>query len=98
MNTELASCLIINAPEWYERPEFLRLLNRPTGERQTATWHNGGQPDEFSDIFLVYDNGEGSDIFQEEGLEDIWDLICDLAQRHGMQYGVVWIKNIGEEA
>ena len=99
MKVASAQCLIINAPEWFKDPVFVAYLNRLANSqcsRRIATWHKGGKPGDFSDIFVVYDNHEGSDFFEEDGLEYVWGTICAEADKVGMTYGVVWIKNIGE--
>lgn len=92
-----AKCLRLYAPEWYRRPEFLAVLERPAGTWPTATWHKPGTPpDEYSDVFLTFDNQEGSDVFEDPGCQDIWQAICDAAAQIGMTYGVVWISNLAD--
>lgn len=89
--TDRGSFLRINAPEWYERKDFLEFLT----EDRMATWHLPGHaPDECSDIFMTYDNGEGSDM--SDMPEDCWDEIRRIAEAEGFTYGLIWITNFQE--
>lgn len=106
--------LRINAPDWFQLPQFRAYLDRATHPQQRqrlATFHrHGDAPNEYSDIFLVFDAhlagidadghevwaGEGSDIFCAEGLEDIWKAIVRAAQAEQIEQGIVWISNLLE--
>jgi hypothetical protein len=90
----LVQCLRLNAPEWFERPEFLAILN----SESAATWHVRGEPpNEMSDLFLTFDDYEGSDIFGVPSCEDIWIQIVAAAEAMGMTDGVVWISNVSND-
>lgn len=99
MDSELRGCLRIDAPEWYLREDFRDFLNGNREGQQNkspAMWHQrGAEPDEMSDVFVTFDNGEGSDA---EGCipDDIWEAICAIAKKHGFEEGIVWIANVGE--
>ena len=88
--TERGRFLRINAPEWYERKDFLEFLT----ENRPATWHVPGPPNECSDIFVTYDHGEGSD--ESVIPEDCWDEIRRIAEAEGFTYGLIWITNFQE--
>lgn len=95
MQTSLESCLAINAPEWYLRQDFQDFLEgrRPGQLGPPATWHRPGTaPDEFSDVFVTFDGGEGSDA--DALPADIWMAIRAAADHYRMTYGVVWIRNL----
>lgn len=68
--------LILNAPELFERPDFLAWLNDP--ENRVATWHKKGEePGEYSDVFVLVDSDyEGP---ESDMPEDVWKAICDAA-------------------
>jgi hypothetical protein len=92
MKAERTHCLRINAPEWYARPDFMAWLN---GERR-ATWHERGEgPTEYSDVFITFDAGEGSD-YDTLMPEDIWQQIARAATELGVRDCIVWISNVGE--
>jgi hypothetical protein len=67
MKVEKIPALDINCPELFKDPEFADWLNRGYGGNDRtkspciATWHRGGAPHEFSDVFTTYDHGDGSD-------------------------------------
>jgi hypothetical protein len=90
---EQATVLKINAPHWFRRNDFRAVVESP----QTATWWNGDPIDEWSDIFVTYDNGEGSNYGGLHGCipDDIWDEICRVWKNVcGDTYGLVWITNL----
>lgn len=70
--------LVVNAPELFERADFLAWLDNP--ENRIATWHEKGlPPDEWSDVFVLIDSGrEGP---ESEMPADIWKALCDLVYR-----------------
>lgn len=90
---EQLAALQINAAEWYERADFLAVLNGG----QMATWHTPGEPPgDYSDMFMTFDSGEGSNSSMGTaaigGLpEDIWAEITRLCNAHGLTYGIVRI-------
>jgi hypothetical protein len=54
-------CIVINAPEWFKDPGFIKMINYngeepgKFGTRRAATWHIAGQePDEYSDVFMTW--------------------------------------------
>jgi hypothetical protein len=70
--------LVVNAPDIFERADFMVWLNDQSSA--TATWHRRGkEPTEYSDVFVLIDStyeGDSSDM-----PEDIWKSLCDLAYR-----------------
>jgi hypothetical protein len=88
----LLGCVRINVPQWYEREDWNNFINRVNGSRP-ATWHEpGSNPTEFSDVFVVYDGGEGSDADDIPG--DIWAEIGSIVKEYGLPYAVVRITNV----
>ena len=80
----------IVAPQWYEREDFRQFIDDPTS--RLATWHPKGKPpSEFSDVFVTYDDGEGSD---SDMPAEIWEEICSICRQLHVKYGLVWIKNL----
>jgi len=88
--------LRINAPAWFENPDFFRWLTH----KGTATWHQGEEPNEFSDVFFTFCQGEGSDypsIPDRPGIpEEIWRYLEILvAEKYGWNEEVlVWVSNL----
>ena len=83
-------CLRINAPEWYQREDFRAWLNGAG----RATWHTRGElPSEYSDVFITFDHGEGSD-YDVLMPEDIWQEISAAAAANRLEDGLVWISNV----
>ncbi|HDR9103405.1 TPA: hypothetical protein QDB04_000125 [Burkholderia vietnamiensis] len=71
--------LVVNAPEVFANPEFQAWLN---DGQPKMTWHNGGIPNEWSDVIVLVDpslNGEGAD---SEMPEAIWNQIVELCRQH----------------
>jgi hypothetical protein len=93
MSVAKVDCLRIEKEEWFDRTDFWGFLRQAFERNALATWWRPSKPfeDEMNDVFVTYDHGEGSD--QIYLPEDIWEEICDLCRRHGMEYGLVWIVN-----
>lgn len=88
------SCWRFNVPHWFCREDFKRWLN---SEHHPATWHRGGEPGDYSDIFMTYDHGEGSDALAADGCcipEDCWNEICEVMKREGATFGLIWLTNL----
>ena len=91
---EAVQSLNISAPAWFARADFVEWLNGK-GEFQKgppATWHQGGEPGEYSDVFTTYDHGDGPD--SEDLPADIWETISKMAEDNGMEYGLIRISPI----
>ncbi|MBU9199897.1 hypothetical protein KTD31_00590 [Burkholderia multivorans] len=70
--------LVVNAPEVFANPEFREWLNNG---KPKMTWHQGGIPNEWSDVVVLVDpslNGEGAD---SDMPEDIWNQIVALCRQ-----------------
>ena len=90
---EYYHALKINAPEWFDREDFMAWLNAP--ERHTATWHcKGEEPNEYSDIFTWYENEyTGSD---DDMPKEVWADLTRICKERGFQQGIIWITNLQE--
>jgi hypothetical protein len=69
---QICPALVINAPAFFEDPEFCAWINQPDTK---FTWHRNGVPTEWSDVIVLVDpslNGEGSDADMPE---HIWEQI-----------------------
>lgn len=80
-----ADCLVIRAPDWFKREDFLKWRSH----KDVVKWDWVG---EGRDTFLVYDGGDLSD----DGFlpEDIAAKIHAEAERIGMEYGTIWLKAV----
>lgn len=87
----LITGIAINRPEWFADPAFVAWLNDPVQIKMT--WHQGGEPTEWSDVMVFVDPsmhegklaGEGSN---SDMPEHIWDAIvaeCDAAGLGGQR-------------
>jgi hypothetical protein len=86
-------CVRINAPEWFGRADWQAFLDNQQEFSRLATWHERGKsPNEFSDVFVTYDGGEGSDA--EEIPADIWLSIRERMESLGIDFAVLWITNL----
>jgi hypothetical protein len=86
-------CLKVNMPELFADSDFMDWLN--SGKSRVATWHEiGACPDDYSDVFMTYDHGEGSDA--EEMPRHCWEAIVGAVSAAGLENGylVVWITNL----
>jgi len=89
-------CMQINAPQWYRRADFMQYLQTALKKSRpglgAATWHRGDRPNEFSDLFLWFSDGDGSDF----GLmpEDIWTEISRICTETQFNDGILWITNL----
>jgi hypothetical protein len=96
MDASTTKALVLNAPEFFRDAEFIKWLNN-TGPK--FTWHQGGQPTEWSDTIVLVDpglNGEGSD---SDMPEHIWDAILNCCRQNfppntSGSHIMVWIKNL----
>lgn len=90
-------CIEINCQELYAREDFGAWLNT-YASKGLATWHTSGEPGEYSDIFMTYEHGEGSDgPNNQNGMpEECWDIIDELCRKHGVGHAVLWLKNLDE--
>jgi len=94
-------CLKINVPDLFEDEDFREWLNglrdHPEHATKIATWHKGGIPTEYSDIFMTYDQGEGSDFGYDDqyGLpqraQERLTVACKVAN---FKSGLLWLTNL----
>lgn len=76
--------LLINAPDIFRDDAFRRWLVDPA---RKFTWHQGGEPDEWSDVIVLVDpslNGEGSDCDMPAHL---WNRIIATCRHHLVPVG-----------
>ncbi len=86
--------LRIGAARWFQREDFMEFVNKyanATEGPRLATWHTGGEANDFSDIFLTYDDGEGDSADMVP--EDIWEEICQICEFNHVNYALLWIVN-----
>lgn len=94
LNATPSNALVLNAAPFYQDEAFVTWLNH---DNRKATWHPGGTPTEWSDVFVLVDpslNGEGSD---SDMPEPIWDQIVNACWDHfhpgNGWHIVVWLRN-----
>lgn len=79
MKVNATNALTINAPEVFEDAEFQAWLNN--SERK-FTWHQGGTPDEWSDVVVLVDPGLTGDGPDSNMPEHIWDNLVEICRQH----------------
>lgn len=99
MQTSHAYALVIDAPEFFEDPDFVEWLNSQGTPK--FSWHEGGMPTNTSDVVVLVCpslSGEGSD---SDMPEHIWDQIMEECRRNfapnsapAGNHIMVWLKNI----
>lgn len=95
MTTEQIPCLKINCPELFADPEFAAWVlsgSLSQSGNKLATWHSGPDMHEFSDVFVTYDHGDGSDA--DYIPEHCWAKLCETAKAAGVEYAVLWLTNL----
>jgi len=97
-NDRTLEVIRIDAHDWFAREDFQKWLNR-TDRQGPATWHAAGeQVGDFSDVFTVYDQGEGPDYGEGDFIpEDIWQFITETCEKRNTIYAVIWIANLEME-
>ncbi len=78
-NVVVGPGLTINCPEVFKDPMFIEWLNN---ESPKMTWHQGGNPSEWSDVVVMVDptlNGEGTD---SDMPEHVWSAIVSACKTH----------------
>ncbi len=105
LKMEIATCVIVNAPEWFQRDDFQAWRRGCVAEQAggPATWHPEQEgPGDYQDVFITFDRGpnpdprngdwEGSDDF---GLpDDIYAALGEVLRLAAARYGVIWIKPV----
>jgi hypothetical protein len=99
MNVSSESFLVftIEAGELFSDPEFVKWLNARLG-KGLATWHCGGEPSDGSDVFIIYDHGEGDEspwsASEETAMpERLWQKIHELCVSNRIVYGLLRLVN-----
>ena len=91
MRSEVIPCVYIRASDWLLEDDVQKWIT----QRDVAHWPE-------SDVFTVYDNGEGPDMPFEMYNENIgmpqwlWDEIGKIVESHNLEYCVV--RLLDEEA
>ncbi|KVP39979.1 hypothetical protein [Burkholderia ubonensis] len=98
MKIETCSALVINAPEFFQDPEFQSWLNN---DEKKFTWHEGGTPGDWSDVVVMVDPGLGGEGSDSDMPEHIWDkivAICrsKLAPARNAPHIIVRLTNLAE--
>lgn len=97
MEVDRGNYLRIHAPEWFEREDLKKYMDfqsKPAHIFPAASWGyapHGWEPGEFSDIFITFDHGDGSN---SDLPDDIWQVICSVADLHDFKYGIIWISPV----
>ena len=83
----------INLPEMYDDPAFQTWLNDPSSK--IATWHETGKiPGDYSDIFISFCAGEGSN---SDMPEHCWEKIKEaLGKGWDRMECLIWLTNLEE--
>lgn len=89
--TKEYTCLEVNLPSLFKMPGFVSYLNDRLAAPAVATWHQGGTPDETSDVFIMFDHGGGINADMPG-----WDIIVAVCDAAGMEFGMVRITNFNE--
>ena len=107
IDVELVQCLVIIAPDWFARDDFLdwRQGKRLEQWAGPACWNPKDRDGEYADVFVVFDRGWADDVPVEPGTEHFWegsdqeglpdDIYMDIGRllhEHDVRLGVVWIK------
>lgn len=97
MIPQTGALLRLNRPDLFAHDDFQRWLRAGYHQHSRtpiATWHRGGEPNEYSDVFLVYDHELCEDISDDVNaeLERLWRV--HFSTPH--DYGIIWISNLEE--
>lgn len=86
---ELHTCIIVSAPDWFEREDFQNWRN---SEATVATWYKGETEGDFLDTFINFEELEDcwEDSFPADIKRELIDIISSIPQ--SLQYGVIWMK------
>lgn len=102
---ERGDYLRVNCPGLFQDARFWAWVK----EENCATWHrreSDDPPGEYSDVFVCYDHGEGSDAPDPgaPGYPDssgmpahAWDKIKSLCERERIPYGLLWLTNLPDD-
>lgn len=105
--TSLAECLVLVAPDWFARDDFLdwRQGRHPEQWSAPAIWNRDKRTDDYADVFVVFDRRWTDHAILEPGTEhcwecsdpeglpgDIYDAIGRVLLERGLRHGIVWIK------
>jgi hypothetical protein len=108
LHTESAQCLIIIAPDWFLREDFLDWREGQRLEQwdRPACWNPQDRAAEYADVFLVFDrrwleraslepgNEHCWEGSDQQGLpDDLYETIGKLLHERGLRYGVLWIRS-----
>lgn len=82
--------LRLDSQELFQDPEFVAWLNDASNIK--FTWHQpGSEVDEWSDVIVTYDSGDGSN---SDMPEHIWDWICEIVKERQVQECLIWLRNL----
>ena len=108
---ETVQCLIVVAPEWFEREDFLDWRQGKTLDQGSAPacWNPAARQGEYNDVFMVFDRRWAREVPLEPGTEHCWEgsdsyalpediyvAIGKLLCQHGLFYGVIWLRSAAE--
>ena len=86
-------CQRISWPELRKHKAFVKWMNKATKRKRggCATWHRGGELDDYSDLFTWVERCEGS---ESDMPDDVWKQLIEAVGEDFV--GVVWIDFLGE--
>ena len=81
-------CQRISWPELRKHKAFVKWMNKSAKMKcgRAATWHSGGELDDYSDLFTWVERCEGS---ESDMPEDVWKRLIEIVGEDFV--GVVWI-------
>ena len=91
---KLSAMLELHCPGLFGDEDFATWLNAWVG-LGLATWHTGGEPHDMSDVFVMFDHGEGDSAPDGEGgmPRHAWEFIGRKAKEYRLDCGVVRLVN-----
>lgn len=92
LKVERLPAVRLNVPHWFARADFMAWLTSPLNT--IATWHRGTEANDYSDVFMTFDHGEGSDLGSEDFPEDIEKELIAAMAAQWIEYGIVWLTNV----
>ncbi len=80
LKVDVCEGLVINAPHWFRDEAFRNWLN---SDEPKFTWHQGGEPTEWSDVVVLVDPGLGGEGTEAGTMpQGIWEGILQVCRKH----------------
>lgn len=71
--------LTVYAPHFFMDAAFVQWLN---GDGRKFTWHEGGTPDEWSDVVVSVDPGLGGEGSDSDMPDHLWAQVVEVCRQH----------------